>query len=439
MAEADERAKRARRVAHEWSRAVSRKKARKLGSTPKLTAMHLADYACLVTAEIASEWRLPRACIETIAAWPSLQTLAKDMGQSERRNIGDAIAVLASEGFLVERPRRGARLSTVHVLAFDGVALDLTWECPPQDRTADGSEVADLPPRFDAEVANPPPRKRDCRSGESATSDETEVADPPNRSGNLDGTEVADPPPNPSSDPFKYPERAQLSRAREASEGSKSDTRAEAGTPTAPAVSREREPRGSMTDGDGGRGSGDTALGSIAELERLQKRARRLLRNGYDRRYRERFGEPFFSWDAVHSYVRDVIKYCVDAGEAELERRVDAALDGFFARDDEVCVRQRYPWKYLAERPGAYAAEGRGETRKPWGSPRKAGRLPPGTGAGFSTSMEIRAGDWYRDDDVAADARSSGAPATQAEAFSAEHPDAQIDRQLESTRRSTHG
>lgn len=94
----------------------------------------------------------------------------------------------------------------------------------------------------------------------------------------------------------------------------------------------------------------------------LVERARELLEEGYKRRYKERFKEPFFGirGNGPQKDLGPIAAYCTEGGAAEIASRVDACLDGYFARSDAAAKRQRWPLSYLAEDPGRYAAIGRG-------------------------------------------------------------------------------
>lgn len=81
--------------------------------------------------------------------------------------------------------------------------------------------------------------------------------------------------------------------------------------------------------------------------------ARRVLRRGYADRYQAATGEPWMSEAAHHESIGIVAAWCVS--QASPEDAAMRALDGFFGSDRT--ARHRWPWRFLAEDPGSWAAQ----------------------------------------------------------------------------------
>lgn len=187
----------AKRRAHEWERSIRAR--RKDGTDPahdatssaavKLAAVALADFAALVTDDLAKQWRLPLECIGRVAAWPKLETIGEAVGQKHRSEVSGYVERLAAAGDLVIHDRRHLRLPSVYMLATSGVPLRL-------------SELGNCPSRTEASWGNtqlePAERVGEVPLSELGNSHER-VGEFPNA--------------NPSSDPIRDPGNPAAARA----------------------------------------------------------------------------------------------------------------------------------------------------------------------------------------------------------------------------------
>lgn len=119
----------AKRLAHEWDRAIRRRPSVEVRTSVKTVAAELADSARLVTTAIARKWRLPEECVGSIACWKSLAAIAENTGQGCSGTVGRYVQKLAPADLIIH-DRRHLRLPSVYVLARDGVALRVAADAP---------------------------------------------------------------------------------------------------------------------------------------------------------------------------------------------------------------------------------------------------------------------------------------------------------------------
>lgn len=159
----------AKATAHAWARALRSKEDR--GSTAKLIAWVLADRATVVTPELARTLGLGPELVGTLAAWPGVHRLAEEIGLSDERTTRRQLGALTTRDLVVHE-RRHLRLSSVYVLAVDGVPVRVdetgaTGAIAPVERVSDRG---DRPGREEATGAIAPVDGR-IRPGRSRQSD----------------------------------------------------------------------------------------------------------------------------------------------------------------------------------------------------------------------------------------------------------------------------